>query len=634
MPRITISYRRDDSGVITGRIFDRLAAHYGRDSVFRDIDSIPPGADFRQHINRVLDESDMLLAIVGPRWLGPRGGQNRFDDEADPVRIEIEASLRKQMPVIPVLVLRGAMPRVTQLPDSVKDFAYRHAVQVDAGQDFDVHSARLIRAMDRILSQKRGDLPLRGDDIVIEAPPAVLDVEAIDPAPWPAPRAPEMPAPPAIDRGAIPALPGPAPAGRGARRSVAVGVVVGVLIGAAVAASVPLLLKPSLPLDVAALATAKEAAEARALALRAELAAAQKKTADAQAALAAAQKQAADQDKRLRDLQASAAQGAKELAEQKLIAAKAQTQIEQLTTQVNAQGDQQARADKAEKDLAAQSDSAAKTQAQLDQATKDLAAQKELAAKAQAQIDTLTAEVKSLRDQAGVAAPTTPQPTAAATAAAPAPAVDEAALTTDHKRAIQRALRLLGHYQGEADGGFGPGTQAAIRQFQAFSGDPDTAALTEDERNTLLDMAQRLSALLDQPPQSPQGTAAAAVKGADARFARAWDYENGKGVKADPAEAAYWYALAAGDGHAKAFTNLGTLIARGAGAAKPDPAGAAVLWWAAAARGEAIAMYDLGALYERGMGVAADLGRAKAWYQRAAALNDPDARAALKRLGA
>src|SRR6202008_2663190 len=54
MPHITISYRRDDSGVITGRIFDRLVTHYGRDAVFRDIDSIPPGADFREHINHVL----------------------------------------------------------------------------------------------------------------------------------------------------------------------------------------------------------------------------------------------------------------------------------------------------------------------------------------------------------------------------------------------------------------------------------------------------------------------------------------------------------------------------------------------------------------------------------------------------
>lgn len=78
MPRITISYRRDDSGVITGRIFDRLAAHYGRESVFRDIDNIPPGADFRKHIDQVLDDSDIVLAVVGPKWVGPRANQSRL----------------------------------------------------------------------------------------------------------------------------------------------------------------------------------------------------------------------------------------------------------------------------------------------------------------------------------------------------------------------------------------------------------------------------------------------------------------------------------------------------------------------------------------------------------------------------
>src|SRR5690242_19110878 len=98
MPQITVSYRRDDSGVITGRIFDRLAAHYGRDSVFRDIDSIPPGADFREHISQVLDLSDIVLAVVGPRWVGTRSGQNRLENEGDPVRVEIETALRKKVP--------------------------------------------------------------------------------------------------------------------------------------------------------------------------------------------------------------------------------------------------------------------------------------------------------------------------------------------------------------------------------------------------------------------------------------------------------------------------------------------------------------------------------------------------------
>ena len=62
MPRIAISYRRNDSLDITGRIFDRLAAHFGREGMFRDIDNIPAGADFRRHIEIVLDQSDIILA--------------------------------------------------------------------------------------------------------------------------------------------------------------------------------------------------------------------------------------------------------------------------------------------------------------------------------------------------------------------------------------------------------------------------------------------------------------------------------------------------------------------------------------------------------------------------------------------
>lgn len=152
--RVTISYRREDSGVITGRIFDRLVARYGRDSVFRDIDNIPPGVDFREHLNLVLDKSDIVLALVGPRWMGSHSGQVRLADEADPVRVEIETALRKGVTLIPVLVMSGTMPRASQLPDTMKEFAYRNAVQVDAGQDFDVHMDRLLRAMDRILDQK------------------------------------------------------------------------------------------------------------------------------------------------------------------------------------------------------------------------------------------------------------------------------------------------------------------------------------------------------------------------------------------------------------------------------------------------------------------------------------------------
>lgn len=133
MPRITISYRRDDSLDITGRIFDRLAAHFGRESVFRDIDNIPPGADFRQHIDRLLDTADIILAIVGPKWTGPDPTQSRITNPADTVRFEIETALHKQKPLIPVLVSHAAMPGPEELPEGLRDFAYHNAVQVDSG---------------------------------------------------------------------------------------------------------------------------------------------------------------------------------------------------------------------------------------------------------------------------------------------------------------------------------------------------------------------------------------------------------------------------------------------------------------------------------------------------------------------
>jgi cell division protein FtsB len=171
MPRITISYRRDDSAAITGRIFDRLAWHYGRESIFRDIDNIPPGVDFRKHIEGILDDSDVVLAIVGPRWVGPRGGQSRLTNAADPVRVEIETALRKNCPLIPVLVLRGSMPRVEQLPETLQDFAYHNAVSVDTGQDFDVHMARLMRAMDRILE----GMSMRGASVTTAVRASDLD---------------------------------------------------------------------------------------------------------------------------------------------------------------------------------------------------------------------------------------------------------------------------------------------------------------------------------------------------------------------------------------------------------------------------------------------------------------------------
>ncbi len=107
------------------------------------------------------------------------------------------------------------------------------------------------------------------------------------------------------------------------------------------------------------------------------------------------------------------------------------------------------------------------------------------------------------------------------------------------------------------------------------------------------------------------------MRGAETRFDLANAFERGDGKPKDAAEAAYWYALAAGDGWAAAYTNLGTLCVRGFNG-KPDGAAAERLWKVAAARDETTAMYDLGVLRERGIGVPVDLAMAKRWVLRVA----------------
>jgi hypothetical protein len=151
MPKIVISYRRSDSDAIAGRIRDRLANRYGGDDIFMDIDSIPLGTDFRKHVHGALSQSDMVIAVIGPKWLGARRGRVRIKEETDPVRIEIETALLVGTPIIPVLVDSATMPKPSDLPESLKDFSFLNAAEVGAGRDFHQHMDRLIRSMDEML---------------------------------------------------------------------------------------------------------------------------------------------------------------------------------------------------------------------------------------------------------------------------------------------------------------------------------------------------------------------------------------------------------------------------------------------------------------------------------------------------
>jgi formylglycine-generating enzyme required for sulfatase activity len=175
VPKIAISYRRADTEVMAGRIRDRLVDRFGRDAVFMDIDNIPFGKDFRVHILEAVAQSDILLVIVGQRWLGTgRGGSRGIDLDTDFVRLEVETALSNAVPIIPVLVGTARMPQPAQLPESLKNFAFLNAAPVDTGRDFHLHMERLIRSIDQTLSDSGAhrafrDLPLAPELVVIPA---------------------------------------------------------------------------------------------------------------------------------------------------------------------------------------------------------------------------------------------------------------------------------------------------------------------------------------------------------------------------------------------------------------------------------------------------------------------------------
>lgn len=165
MPKIFISYRREDSAYPAAVIRSRLVADFGQSEIFFDVDSIPPGHDFRVHIGQKVGACDYVIVVIGKAWLTAcdEAGERRLDNPADFVRLEIEAALKRNIPVIPVLVDNAPMPKADQLPEHLSDLVYRHAHFVRPEPDLNHDLERLARRIseqeaerkERIEAEKR-----------------------------------------------------------------------------------------------------------------------------------------------------------------------------------------------------------------------------------------------------------------------------------------------------------------------------------------------------------------------------------------------------------------------------------------------------------------------------------------------
>ena len=159
-PMIFISYRRSESTGHAGRLAADLSAHYGQSNVFRDIDSLEPGLNFVEALNRAVDRCDVLIAVIGRGWHTEtdESGQVRLQNPNDFHRMEIATGLKRNIRVIPVLVAGASMPRPEELPEDVAPLSTHNAFELhDTSWNGDVE--RLTSALDRVFGFERDKQP-------------------------------------------------------------------------------------------------------------------------------------------------------------------------------------------------------------------------------------------------------------------------------------------------------------------------------------------------------------------------------------------------------------------------------------------------------------------------------------------
>lgn len=154
MPSIFISYRREESADVSGRIGDYLERQFGSRAVFRDVDAILAGSNFVRAIQRALDDARVMLVIIGPHWIHMReaNGWRRIDLPTDFVHYEIATALRSGKLVVPILVNGASLPTAAELPPDIAALADATPVVVRNDPYFADDMARAVATFRRMVA--------------------------------------------------------------------------------------------------------------------------------------------------------------------------------------------------------------------------------------------------------------------------------------------------------------------------------------------------------------------------------------------------------------------------------------------------------------------------------------------------
>lgn len=140
MEKIFLNFRTGDQDMAASFLHRVLASWFGADAVFFSSHSIPAGADFPGELLKHAQQCEVLLALIGPRWLTMPGlgGKPLLANPEDWVRREIATALAAGRRVVPLLLANA--PRLTagDLPVDIAPLArieYRYLRRRDLAAD-------------------------------------------------------------------------------------------------------------------------------------------------------------------------------------------------------------------------------------------------------------------------------------------------------------------------------------------------------------------------------------------------------------------------------------------------------------------------------------------------------------------
>lgn len=166
--RLFISYRRSDAESTARSLFEVLKARLGENRVFFDTASIPYGEDFRRVVRERIEESAVVLVVIGPSWASARNEQGpRLWQKDDPVRFELLTALESRRRIVPLRVGGAEAPRADALPPELRALPFLNMPQLRA-ESFDSDVNALYRQLVGVPDELT--LPARLKAISVGAP--------------------------------------------------------------------------------------------------------------------------------------------------------------------------------------------------------------------------------------------------------------------------------------------------------------------------------------------------------------------------------------------------------------------------------------------------------------------------------